>query len=114
MEEGNDCSIPVLDTGRKTRRSSHNSTKSRDVSGSATSTTSSVMPKCVTSQILRDLETTATCSGAQDAQLKPKHDNLHENPSQIGILRNMQSKEVKSSRTRTAGSLSKSRRLRVE
>ena len=98
MEEGNDCSIPVLDTGRKTRKSSHNSTKSGDVSGSATSTTGAVMPKCVTNQILRDLETTADCRGAQDAQLKPKHDDLHEIPSQIGILRNMQqSKEMKSS-----------------
>jgi hypothetical protein len=38
MEEGNDCSIPVLGTGRKTRKSNHNSTKSGDVSGSATST----------------------------------------------------------------------------
>ena len=33
----------------------------------------------------------------QDAQPKPKHDDLHEIPSQIGTLRNMQPKEVKSS-----------------
>ena len=97
MEEGNDCSIPVLDTGRKTRKSSHNSTKSGDVSGSATSTTGAVMPKCVTNQILRDLETTADCRGAQDAQLQQKQSEAVV-PSQIGILRNMQqSKEVKSS-----------------
>jgi hypothetical protein len=55
------------------------------------------MPKCVTNQILCDLETTKACSGAQDAQLKPKHDDLHEIPSRIGVLRNVQSKEVKSS-----------------
>ena len=58
MDDRNDCSILVLDTSRKTRKHSRDSTKSGDVSGSTTSTKGVVMPKCVTNQILRDLETT--------------------------------------------------------
>ena len=58
MDDENDCSIPALDTGRKTRKHSRDSTKSGDISGSATSTKGAVMPKYVTNQIQRDLEIT--------------------------------------------------------
>jgi len=97
-KEGSDCSIPVLDTGRKIRKSSHNSTKSGDVSESATSTAGAVVPRCVTNQILRDLETTdSEISDEGVSTNPPKQGGLHKFPSQIGSFGNMQSKEVKSS-----------------